>query len=227
MKYPEIKMKTDIALELEQFKEMDYYAVVNYNLPIELMMENAGLQLASFVAHYSELGKNIRIGIGNGNNGGGGLVAARRLSAWGYNVSLDLITNITKDLPSIQLQRALKFGASIYKNEDFDVWIDAYLGFSQRFPLPENLVANINESEKSSALKISLDIPTGYIGNSSVPYFKSDKVLTLASPKRILNRLVNSTEIYVADLGIPKEVYSKFGVEILPFHTSPIIKLKN
>ncbi len=227
MIYPEIKIKTDIALELEQFKEMDYYAIVNYNLPIELMMENAGLHLASLVAKFSEPGKSIRIGIGNGNNGGGGLVAARRLSAWGYNVSLDLITNITKDLPSIQLQRALKFGATIYNNEDFDVWIDAYLGFSQRFPLPEKLFAIIDESEKSSAMKVSLDIPTGYIGDSSVPYFKSDKVLTLAAPKRILNRLIDSIEIYVADLGIPKEVYSKFGAEVLPFHNSPIIKLKD
>ena len=38
------------ALELASFREMDYFAVENYSLPIELMMENAGLQLANLVA---------------------------------------------------------------------------------------------------------------------------------------------------------------------------------
>ena len=38
------------ALSLESFKEMDYLAVEKYELPIELLMENAGLQLARLTA---------------------------------------------------------------------------------------------------------------------------------------------------------------------------------
>ncbi|NQU34258.1 MAG: hypothetical protein HQ521_13590 [Bacteroidetes bacterium] len=53
-----------------------------------------------------------------------------------------------------------------------------------------------------------------------------DKVLTLAAPKRILFELDKETEIYIADLGIPKEVYLKFGVDILPFYINSIIKQK-
>lgn len=84
MDYREIKIPLTDALELSQFKEMDYYAVENYALPIELMMENAGLQLANLVASsIQHPDTKILIGIGNGNNGGGGLVAARRLAAWG------------------------------------------------------------------------------------------------------------------------------------------------
>ncbi len=37
-------------LSLEQFKEMDYFAVENYNLPIELMMENAGYHLTKQIS---------------------------------------------------------------------------------------------------------------------------------------------------------------------------------
>ena len=67
--YPELIYPKYQALELKHFKEMDYYAVEHFNLPIELMMENAGLQLANLIAHSSTKDQQIRIGIGNGNNG--------------------------------------------------------------------------------------------------------------------------------------------------------------
>ncbi len=34
------------------------------------------------------------------------------------------------------------------------------------------------------------------------------------------------TEIFIADLGIPKEVYEKFGIESYPFYKNNIIKIK-
>ncbi|MFT6796061.1 MAG: NAD(P)H-hydrate epimerase [Maribacter sp.] len=85
------------ALSLETFKKMDYYAVEKYGLSIELMMENAGLQLARLIALKASKECKITVGVGNGNNGGGGLVAARRLAAWGYDVYLDLAVDITKN----------------------------------------------------------------------------------------------------------------------------------
>tara|TARA_R110002050_G_scaffold300621_1_gene470990 strand:+ start:12588 stop:13283 length:696 start_codon:yes stop_codon:yes gene_type:complete len=217
------------ALELADFKAMDYYAVANYDLPIELMMENAGLQLAQLVASVVSKKQPIKIGIGNGNNGGGGLVAARRLAAWGYTVYLDVFTELTKELPLKQLNRALKMGT--IRDEVHNpiqnpaVWVDAYLGFSQRLPLSDSLTQIITEANDSAAIRIALDIPTGYLGDSNSPYFKAHKVLTLAAPKRILFGLSTDTEIYVADLGIPKAVYEKFGLEILPFDTNNSIKL--
>ncbi|GLR19272.1 NAD(P)H-hydrate epimerase [Portibacter lacus] len=214
------------ALEVEQFRDIDYYAVENYGLPIELMMENAGLQLANLVAQSVEnKSRSILIGIGNGNNGGGGLVAARRLSAWGYRVYLDLFKEINKDLPKLQLERALKFGAIMEKIEDPDVWVDAYLGFSQRLPLPAELTERISEANNGQCLKISLDLPTGYTNEDSEHYFQADKVLTLAAPKKILYGL-SRADIYVADLGIPGAIYEKFNAKILPFQDGNIIKLK-
>lgn len=226
MKFIEINYPKEKALELDSFRDMDYYAVNNYNLPISFMMENAGLQLANLVASFAQKEQTIKIGVGNGNNGGGGLVAARRLAAWGYSVYLDLFTEITKDLPLVQLERTLKFGAKIDNISNPGFWIDAYLGFSQRLPLELALLKIVDEANNSSAIKVSLDIPTGFLGDTNSPYFKSDKILTLAAPKKILYNLNTNTEIYVADLGIPKEVYTKFGTEILPFHKNNIIKLK-
>ncbi|NOR87898.1 MAG: NAD(P)H-hydrate epimerase [Bacteroidales bacterium] len=226
MKYPEIFYPENLALSLEKFRDMDYYAVNNYHLPIELMMENAGLQLANLVASFAKKNQIIKIGVGNGNNGGGGLVAARRLSAWGYSVYIDAFTEITKHIPQTQLKRAIKFGAKQENISKPDIWIDAYLGFSQRLPLNQSLVRIIEEVNNSSAIKVSLDIPTGFLGNTDSPYFQADKILSLAAPKKILFHLPSKTEVYIADLGIPKEVYAKFDMEALPFYKSNIIQLK-
>jgi NAD(P)H-hydrate epimerase len=225
MNYPKIELPREKAFELERFREMDYYAVNNYNLPIELMMENAGLQLANLVAGFIPKNKTVKIGVGNGNNGGGGLVAARRLAAWGYTVYLDLFTEITKELPAKQLQRANRFGAKTEDIKKPDVWIDAYLGFSQRLPLKSLLLKIIEEANNSSAIKISLDIPTGFLGDTNIPHFNAGKILTLAAPKSILYNLDKNTDIFIADLGIPKEVYLKFKTEPIPFYKNSIIQL--
>ena len=37
MEYPEVKYLREKALELGNFRDMDYYAVNNYNLPIEFV----------------------------------------------------------------------------------------------------------------------------------------------------------------------------------------------
>jgi NAD(P)H-hydrate repair Nnr-like enzyme with NAD(P)H-hydrate epimerase domain len=61
--FPEFRVSPEEMLEIEDFRQLDYEAIKKYNIPVELMMENAGLHLA-----------------GKGNNGGGGLTAARRLA---------------------------------------------------------------------------------------------------------------------------------------------------
>ena len=90
--------KKSFSLSIDRFKEMDALAIQEYSLPIELMMENAGLQLARLVCEFANLKSDIWIGIGPGNNGGGGLVAARKLSAWGYPVNLDIPDSNLKPL---------------------------------------------------------------------------------------------------------------------------------
>ncbi|RCW38334.1 NAD(P)H-hydrate epimerase [Marinilabilia salmonicolor] len=224
--FPELKFSLEQALELEQFREMDYYAVENYYLPIELMMENAGLHLARLTATISRPGSTIKIGVGNGNNGGGGLVAARRLASWGYKVFVDPFVEITKPLPKTQLQRALEFGALQKSVKNPDVWIDAYLGFSQKLPLAPELLQRIENANKGSSINISLDIPTGFSGERNTFTFKASKVLTLAAPKKILFHLPAQIDVLVADIGIPAEVYKKFEINSPPFYQNSIIQLK-
>lgn len=212
------------TLSLEAFKEMDYLAVTHYGLSIELMMENAGLQLARLIAEKAKLSSKIRIGVGNGNNGGGGLVAARRLAAWGFKVSLDLAVEITKELPQAQLKRALAFGANTKTIDNPDIWVDAYLGFSQRLPLGPNFLQAIALANASKAHRISLDLPIGVSKeNKGGPMFHAHQILTLAAPKDILNLLPPEMDIRVADIGIPKAIYEKYNVKMPPFHQQQIM----
>jgi NAD(P)H-hydrate epimerase len=215
-----------MALSLEKFREMDYLAVEEYNLPIELMMENAGLQLARLVARTKPSGSTIIIGAGNGNNGGGGLVAARRLAAWGFQVHLDLPTQISRDLPTTQLERALAFGALQTLPKSPDVWVDAYLGFSQKLPLRDNFLQAVHRANASSAVRISLDIPTGIGGSVQGDIFQANQVLTLAAYKEVLIGLPESTEVFIGDLGIPQAVYDRFGVAMPNFSSGQIIKIQ-
>ncbi len=223
--FPEIILPREKAFDLEDFRQMDYYAVENYQLPIELMMENAGLQLANLIAHYADKNDHIIVGVGNGNNGGGGLVAARRLAAWNFSVSLDIPAPISKKLPKQQLSRALAFGVQLTSNRQPDIWVDAYLGFSQRLPLSLPYLKRIQEANKHPARRVSLDIPTGYLGNTNEPYFNAQKVLSLAAPKKILYDLDDHTELFVADIGIPASVYEQFHTEILNFDQGNILHI--
>ena len=152
----EVAIPISSALDLADFRKMDYYAVEKYQLPIELMMENAGLHLATLAAGTIDKTGKIVIGVGNGNNGGGGLVAARRLAAWGFEVRLDLYGDIEKELPRKQLDRALAFGATTSICSKPDLWIDTYLGFSQRLPLRPDLLKKIDKANATNCLRISL-----------------------------------------------------------------------
>jgi NAD(P)H-hydrate epimerase len=193
---------------------MNYASIEKYNFPIELMMENAGLNLARLTTSLVSQSHEILIGVGTGNNGGGGLVAARRLSAWGFDVSLHLVTNSLNELAEIQLNRALATGAKIEFLKDPDLFIDAYLGFSQRIPLSNELTKAIEKTNNFNCKKISLDLPTGFNKTTGELLFKPDYILTLAAMKTELVPLLGTTRILVADLGLPHLIYSDFGVKL-------------
>lgn len=228
-KIPTVSIPVSEALSFEQMKKLDYYTVDNYHLPIELMMENAGLNLAKLTSVIANPNDKILIGIGTGNNGGGGLVAARRLKAWGFDVYLDIPIKKINELPSKQLERALSFGSKQENIEYPDIFIDAYLGFSQKPPLKGIYSNSVKEKNKLTCKKISLDIPTGFFENSNdiTEFFKPDFILSLAFPKKVLYNENLKSEIFIADLGIPESVYKKFNFHFnIPFKKNTIFKLK-
>ncbi|HHL57967.1 MAG TPA: NAD(P)H-hydrate epimerase [Bacteroidetes bacterium] len=227
MHIPEVHMTDDNSLSIDKFREMDYQSVKKYNIPVGLLMENAGLNLARLTASFISRSDKILIGIGTGNNGGGGLVAARRLAGWGYKVFLHLPDKNLKVLPKQQLERALAFGAKIKSIEDPAIFVDAYLGFSQRLPLTNDLLEITGKVNKLNCKKISLDIPTGFNKDTGELVFKPDIILTLAAMKTELAPLLHQAQIFIADLGLAHTIYNEFGINPIPeFDESGIVECK-
>jgi hydroxyethylthiazole kinase-like uncharacterized protein yjeF len=71
--------------DAEGMRATDSWAIEEQGVPASELMEAAGTALAEAVAGLSPQGP-VRIVCGKGNNGGDGEVAARRLSAMGYEV---------------------------------------------------------------------------------------------------------------------------------------------
>lgn len=84
---------------------------------------------------------------GPGNNGGDGLVAARHMKLFGYNVSVFYPKRTPKPLYENLLEQCKRFGVRIIdelpptKNlrEEYQVMVDALFGFSFKPPVRDEL----------------------------------------------------------------------------------------
>jgi NAD(P)H-hydrate epimerase len=84
--------------DAEGIRAVDAWAIEEQGIPGEQLMEAAGGALAEVVAGLSPQGA-VRIVCGKGNNGGDGLVAARRLREMGFGVDvLELAEGVPEDL---------------------------------------------------------------------------------------------------------------------------------
>ena len=167
----------------------------------------------------------ILIAAGQGNNGGGGLVAARRLAGWGYTVNLLLTTNELSSLAKLQLERAIACGANPYSGGNPTVVVDALLGFSQRLPLSADYTDMINKTSLLSGIKISLDLPSGFDTTKGTSLFNPDIILTLAAMKTELVVFAESKELLITDIGIPSSIYKHFDTcQPAGFSTNGIVR---
>src|SRR6266849_5161046 len=87
--------------------EVDRLMIETYGITLEQMMENAGRNLAELARRIiGGQGEDRRVTVlsGAGNNGGGGMVAARHLHNMGTSVSVVLTSDLDqlKDVPAHQ-----------------------------------------------------------------------------------------------------------------------------
>ncbi len=188
-------------------------------VPVELMMEHAGLNLARFaITHFSS--SRFLVVSGPGNNGGGGLVAARRLCSWGNKVTV-VVPNqkaFVHPITSKQIKRARELGCELFTSipETHDaqdtVLIDAYLGYNFK-PRKDYLTTRVFEWLHSFDKILSLDAPSGYDLTTGENHsgIKASYVLTIAFVKQGLFNLPEHLldRVYVVDIGVPKMVFQE------------------
>jgi len=82
-------------IRIAQMIEVDRLMVDEYGITLQQMMENAGRSLAGLARRLlggSAAGRKVAVMVGKGNNGGGGLVAARHLANAGADIQVMIAT---------------------------------------------------------------------------------------------------------------------------------------
>ncbi len=123
----------------EQMREVDRLMIEEFGIQLLQMMENAGLNLAELARSHLDgepAGRRVVVLAGQGNNGGGGLTASRRLNAWGARVEVVLSVEPSelRDVPALQLRILQQMGvpARCFAGAlpPHDILIDAVIGYS-------------------------------------------------------------------------------------------------
>jgi NAD(P)H-hydrate epimerase len=205
-------MKSEI-LTVEQSFAADRYAAKN-GVPFLTLMENAGRAVADeAVKRWSP--RKVLVLCGPGNNGGDGLVAARYLKKYGWEVRVAVLgsrANLKGDVAAVAKQWDGSFEtieAGIFR--DAELVIDAVFGAGFSRQLEDEAKTIALELNDLDIPVLAVDVPTGLHGDTgrvlgdvaidadvTVTFFRK-KPGHLLMPGR-----ARCGEVVVADIGIPE-----------------------
>ncbi len=228
------------AVTADEMRQIDRIAVEDFTLGILQMMENAGRALAENA--FAMLGNHRRavtVLAGPGGNGSGGICAARHMHNRGLDVSLILANNVEDlhepALAQFNILRNTKVplipaAEAVQTIRNSALVVDALLGYSLRGAPQGRIKELIEISNREAARVLSLDTPSGVHATTGaapgVSIKDPERTLTLALPKICLKEY--SGELYLADLGIPPEVYAKLDLDVPSvFGTQSWLKLEH
>ncbi len=232
------------TLTTEQMREVDRAMMEDMGITLMQMMENAGRHLATLARERlggTVEGKRVIVLAGHGNNGGGGMVAARRLATWGAKVSVILTAppEDYRDVPGYQLRILENMEVPISQvpwNKAFrgDLILDAVIGYGLS-GAPTGITATAIQAANGSGIRIiALDAPSGLdttTGTVYDPCIRAEATLTLALPKvGLLASAARSVvgELYVADISVPPSVYAALGIQVPNiFVEAEIVRVEN
>ncbi|MFO7533582.1 MAG: NAD(P)H-hydrate epimerase [Candidatus Limnocylindrales bacterium] len=221
-----------------QMAEVDRLAVDEYGIGILQMMEQAGSHLAETVR--LELGgdlsgRRVVVATGPGNNGGGGLAAARHLVNRGAAVRVVLArpARRSSEASRHQLATLLAMGTdcrvATYDLPDHelvaamgsaDAVVDAIVGYNLSGPPRDDVARLIGHVVEAHRPVISLDLPSGLDPDSGLVSgiaVTAAATMTLALPKpglTVADGPRHSGRLYLADIGLPPAVYHRLGLDV-------------
>lgn len=214
-------------LTVAEMVEVDQAMVGTYHISLAQMMENAGRHLAHLARERflggDAAGKRVLVLTGSGGNGGGALVAARRLAIWGAEISIVLgqskehLSQAARDqletLSQMDVEPAV--GLAGLQGQSPHLILDGIAGYGLAGSLRSNVAGLVRWANSSEAPVLSLDVPTGVNaddGKAFVPAIIADATMTLALPKSGLrsgSAVSNVGELYLADIGVPSKLYEE------------------
>jgi yjeF C-terminal region, hydroxyethylthiazole kinase-related/yjeF N-terminal region len=218
---------------VEEMRRMDRSATEEFGISQDLLMENAG-QAVYFVI-LEEFGiKNKRFVIfcGGGNNGGDGLVVARKVHSNGGEVKVFLLGDEAKFKGAAERNFEIVSGMPIEVSKvssiesiksdvlNSDAIVDAIFGTGldrEVGGIYKDVIQMINESQKTV---FSVDIPSGINGDTGEVMgvaMKADYTITFGLPK-VGNMLYPGYErcgkLYVSHISFPPSLYNADSIKV-------------
>ncbi len=239
--FPTIPSSALPALTTAQMVEVDRLMIEVYGIQLIQMMENAGRNLADLA--QALLGGEVRdrpvlVLAGRGNNGGGGLTAARHLANRGAEVQVVTPREFDdfRGVPARQLDILLAMGVSVMTAGDgwelpsADLILDALIGYGLSGD-PQGPTADLIQLANSHPAPIlALDAPSGLDAGSGRVYhpcIQADATMTLALPKAGLFAAPQVVgDLFLADISVPPVLYEDLDIDLPPiFAPGPLLRV--
>ena len=237
------------TLDTHETIEIDRLMIDTYGITLMQIMENAGRNLAMLAKQLlggSIIEKKICVAVGDGNNGGSGLVAVRHLSNWGANVTC-LVTSPIRSFKyesaqQLEIIRQLPVSvvpATCYAQfidwANCNLIIDAIYGYGFNEKIRRFVGELVKKINQLPCPVLALDSPSGLNTNNaciSQTVVKADATLTLGLPKKGLltpqaKEYVGT--LYLGDISVPPQLYKQLGIVVNSalFAKDMIIPYKN
>jgi hydroxyethylthiazole kinase-like uncharacterized protein yjeF len=208
---------------VDEMKNLDRRATEEFGISEDLLMENAGQAVYSVMSQELGIKDNkFVVFCGGGNNGGDGLVVARKIHSGGGEAKVFLLDDeakfkgaarknfeIVSRMP-IEMSRVSSIDSVIPELVDCDAIVDAIFGTGlvrKVSGIYKDVIQLINETQ---SVVFSIDIPSGVNGDTGEVMgvaVKADYTVTFGLPK-LGNMLYpgydHCGELYVSHLSFPR-----------------------
>ncbi|MTW16506.1 NAD(P)H-hydrate dehydratase [Rhodoplanes serenus] len=196
-------------------------STIESGTPGIVLMENAGRAVAEAVMRRHPPGSRVVVLAGPGNNGGDGFVAARRLAAVGFRVTL-LLAGAPERLKGDAAEAAHRWAGltqpatpEAFAAARPHVIVDALFGAGLDRPVegvPRALIDAVNAARADGAAVVAVDLPSGVNGTTGAVMgaaIEADESVTFFRAKPghwLLPGRLHRGRLTIADIGIPDAV---------------------
>jgi hydroxyethylthiazole kinase-like uncharacterized protein yjeF len=201
-----------------EMRSIDRKTIKNYGIPASTLMERAGLAVALKIRELFERRKVIVLS-GSGNNGGDGLVAARNLFNWGWNVKTLMMSKKDRLSPEClrQYNTAKKIGVPVEFRTALTAGdihgaliVDALFGTGINKPVASPISDVLSFLNRSDVKVLSIDIPSGISSDNGQimgEAVRADYTVTFGVPK--IGHLLHpgaeyAGDLFVEEIGFPE-----------------------
>jgi hydroxyethylthiazole kinase-like uncharacterized protein yjeF len=223
MSFPTVAWSDVPRITGSQMQQLIMLATGKYGLDSRLLVEHTARNLVQLSEALAPEG-TVLVVAGRGNNGSGGLAAARLLAARGRRVwvvpthEAENYSGTPKEqLEHLRHYESVKVRTSLPKMK-FSVVIDAAIGTNLEGP-PRgrtlDVITVLNQLVTQASCVVALDVPTGLLADDgAVPgdVVHASATLAVGLPKVGAEPGGHVGRLFVGDLGLPDGLYEAMGL---------------